>query len=311
MGNIYFSFFEFGALFTFLAIIMRERGNKEMSANLIMAFAYGLILEILNVHLSGSYLYSSQFALRIYDVPVAIGIGWAIIYYVSLKTAEMYRLKWWQAPLLMALIALSIDLAFDVIAIRLGFWQWRIPLSQEWFGVPYDNLFGWMAVIWTFTFFIGLSQRDSVNKDFSLVMRYLTVIASPFLLGIQINVYAALAAVLSGRFSLKELSVFFERNNFSYAYYSEVQAFKAYIFWFIVAVLILYLGRIIYKNRQAVDRSLDKFSFLILTMMHLLFLTAIFTAGLYKETLVFPIIAALMLLFHLAISLWPRYLKEY
>jgi uncharacterized membrane protein len=309
MINFYFLIFEFGALLTFLAIFSKERGNRETRANLVLAFAYGLILEILNTHLSGSYLYSGDFILRIFDVPVAIGIGWAIIYYLALKTAEAYRLKWWQAPLLMALVALSIDLVFDIIAIRVGFWQWRIPFSEEWFGVPYDNLFGWMAVVWTFTFLMNLSRQNFVRRGFSRLIKYLAVIVSPFLLGLQINAYATLAALLSARFSPSEIWGFYQRNDFSYAYYLEVQTYKAYIFWLIVAVLILYLVRIIYKNSPSVARGLDKFSFSILTAMHLLFLVAIFTAGLYKQTPAFVLIALAMLAFHLIVSLWPKYRK--
>jgi bisanhydrobacterioruberin hydratase len=309
MESFYFLFFEFGTLLVFLAILARERINREMREVLILALAYGLILEILNVNFSGSYRYSGEFALRIFGVPIAIGIGWAIIYYLAFKTAGIYRLKWWHSPFLMALIAVSVDLIFDIIAVRLGFWQWSIPLNQEWFGVPYDNLFGWMAVVWTFTFLMNLSRQNFVRRGFSRLIKYLAVIVSPFLLGLQINAYATLAALLSARFSPSEIWGFYQRNDFSYAYYLEVQTYKAYIFWLIVAVLILYLVRIIYKNSPSVARGLDKFSFSILTAMHLLFLVAIFTAGLYKQTPAFVLIALAMLAFHLIVSLWPKYRK--
>lgn len=298
----YFFFFEFGALLTFILILARERKNRGMVENIFLALIYGLILEIFNTHLSGSYSYSSDFILRIFDVPLAIGIGWAVIYYAASKTAENYRLKWWQEPFLMAFIALSIDLAFDVIAIRLGFWQWRIPFSQEWYGVPYDNLLGWLAVVWTFAFIVNLSKQNFFKRKISRIIKYSAVIISPILLSLQITIFVTLAAIFSGRFTFTEILGFYERRDFSYAYYPEVQTFKLYIFWLFVAALVIYLAKVIYANRKNIKPEIDRFSFSILTGMHILFLAVIFIAGLYKQNPIFILIAVLMLAAHLAVS---------
>ena len=165
MENLFFYFFEFGSMLILVAIFLKERKNKELCEILVLAILYGLILEIINVYNSGIYSYGKEFLLQVYNIPLAIGIWWAIIYYVAEKSVENYKLKWWQIPFFMAIIALSIDLAIDAVAIRLGFWKWVIPLDQEWFGVPYDNFFGWLAVVWTFVFFINFSKQNFWNKN--------------------------------------------------------------------------------------------------------------------------------------------------
>jgi len=298
MINYYLYLFEFGAIFTFVAILFRERENKSLFESIILAFFYGLLLEIINVHLSQSYFYSKDFLLQAYDAPLAIGTGWAIIYYCARKTAESYNLKWWQSPLLMALVALSVDLAIDAVAIRLGFWSWKIPLNQEWFGVPYDNLFGWLAVIWTFSFFINLSEQKFLSKGAGKFIKYFSVIISPFLLSLQITLYVSLSAIISGRFSPDGVFNFYRQGDFSYAYYPEVQNFKAGIFAAIVFILMLYIGKEVYKSKKRVTIKETSFPFFILLAIDLFFLIAIFTAGIYVKLPALLVISAFVLFVH-------------
>lgn len=274
MFNIHLFLFEFGAIFAFLLIIFRERKNKNWLEVLLLAFLYGLTLETFDVHLSKSYSYSGDFFLQIYQIPIAIGMGWAIIYYICKKTAAGYNFKWHQEPFFMALVALSIDLAIDAVAIRLGFWSWRVSMNEEWFGVPYDNLFGWLVVIWTFSFLINLSAKDFLRKNIALFLKYFSWLISAILLSIQITIYVSLAAILSGKFTLSEVSNFYLRGDFSYAYYSEVQTHKAYIFFLVVFILVLYSLKLIYAGQKRFTRAreeLNLFSPAIAISIHIFF----------------------------------------
>ena len=268
-------------------------------------------MEILNVHNSGTYSYGKEFLLQIYDIPLAIGMGWAIIYYVSEKSVESYNLKWWQAPFFMALIALSIDLAIDTIAIRLGFWKWLIPLDQEFFGVPYDNLFGWLAVVWTFVFFINLSKQSFWNKKISKIIKYSAVIISPYILAFQLISFSILAAIFSGRFSLSEVMDLFNKHDYSYAYYPEVQVIKAYFLWTIVFLLVLYLIKEIHRNRDKVVVKISIFPFIIIIFLHSFFLIGIFIKGFYIQYPIFILISVLSLAFHIFVLSMPFCMSKY
>jgi hypothetical protein len=49
-------------------------------------------------------------------------------------------------------LAISLDLAFDAVAIRMGLWTWRdVGLEQGWFGVPAGNFYAWLFVTWSFS----------------------------------------------------------------------------------------------------------------------------------------------------------------
>jgi len=310
MFDPYFHLFEFGAIFAFLSMIFKERKNKDTFEILILALLYGIVLEVADVHLSQSYFYSKSFIFQIYDIPIAIGAGWAIIYYVAEKTARIYNLKWWQNPFFMAVIALSIDLAIDAVAIRLGFWSWRISLNEEWFGVPYDNLFGWMAVIWTFSLLINLSKQKFLGAKISRLTRYSSAVISPFLLSLQITIYVALSAVLSGKFTFSEIFEFYRQKDFSYAYYPEVQSQKAYFFFAAVFAMVLYLAKAIYHNKEKTITKVDRFSFVLPILIHFFFLISVFTTGIYKQLPILVIISLSMLAFHFAVSLFPVYKRK-
>lgn len=310
MNNLYFYIFEFGAIFAILAIFFKERKNKDFLETLILAVLYGVILEVLNVHMSGLYSYGKEFMVQIYDVPLAIGLGWAVIYYISHKSAQNYNLKWWQIPLFMSLIALSIDLVVDVVAIRLGFWSWRIPFDQEWFGVPYDNLFGWLAVIWTFSFFINLSKQNFLSRKLSKVIKYSSAIISPFLLAFQIISYTAIAAIFSGGFTAGQVLSLYKAHDYSYAYTLGAQTVKAYILFGIIVLLVLYLTKEIYKNRDKIAVEDSFFPFLMLISIHLFFLISIFIDGIYKQLPIIVLISIFILVFHFLLHLFPVYLLK-
>jgi uncharacterized membrane protein len=128
--------------------------SRQTVFELLSAFAFGLILEITNIFFSQAYNYSDQFLFRIFDVPIVVGMGWAIIIYSAMLLSDQYRIPWKIKPFFDAFTVLILDISMDVVAIRLGFWNWQIPFDQEWFGVPFENLFGWMAVAFTFSFVI-------------------------------------------------------------------------------------------------------------------------------------------------------------
>jgi hypothetical protein len=56
------------------------------------------------------------------------------------------------APFVDAVLAISLDLAFDAIAIRMGLWTWHgIGATEGWFGVPAGNFYAWLFVTLAFS----------------------------------------------------------------------------------------------------------------------------------------------------------------
>lgn len=248
---MYFFVFEFGAILTFFLILWRERRNKQLREILILAFVYGMLLETINSNFSLAYYYNKDFLFQIFGVPLVIGAGWVIVYYAARKMVMRYHgLRWFQIPFLMALFAVMIDFILDPIAIRLEFWTWRIPLNQEFFGVPYDNFIGWMAAIWTFAFFMNLSDQSFIKEKTSKLIKYISAIVSPLLLSLQITIYLILSALLSGKFSFLEIMGFYWKGDFSYAYDPLVQVWKFYLFALIVLCFVVFFSHTLLLRRQ-------------------------------------------------------------
>lgn len=304
--NLYFFIFEFGAICGLLAIFYHERKDRKLLQILALSFIYGMILEALNIHMSNEiYTYSSVFLLQIMGVPLAIGSGWAVLFYLSYGAADRFNLAWWQSPFLMALIALSYDLTMDAVAIRLGFWQWKIPLDQEWFGVPYDNFFGWLAVVWTFAFFLNLSFQDFVKEKYRKVIFYTAPVTSALLLGAEIMVYVNLSAVLSGRFSWGEAMRYYNSGQYFYAYVPEVQAAKG----FLLSAIILFLSvALLFWNKKSESSagSGDVFSLHLSLSIHAMFFVLLFASGIYKDYPIFVVISVLMLILTLLLENYPK-----
>lgn len=252
MYNIFYFLFEFGVIAAVFLILWRERKNSGLLETLILAFVFGMILEIFNSSMSRAYFYSQDFLFKVSGIPIAIGAGWMFVYYATKKAAEHYNFRWFQAPFFMALIALMVDFILDPIAIRLGFWTWRIPLDQELWGVPYDNFVGWLAAIWTFAFLINFSEQDFLKGKISKAIKYAITLIAPIFLSLQISAYLILSALFSGKFSLSEIIGFYQAEDYSYAYQPEVQIWKSYFFFLIVIILAAYSAKNIIFQKRAI-----------------------------------------------------------
>lgn len=298
--NPYFFIFEFGSLLALVAIFYHERKNRKTTEILVLSSLYGMILEALNIYMSKEvYTYNSAFFFEFAGVPFAIGAGWAVVYYLAKCATDRFNLAWWQSPFLMAVIALSYDLSLDAIAIRLGFWTWKIPLDEEWFGVPYDNFYGWLAVVWTFGLFINLSYQDFIKPRLAKAIRYAAPVISALLLGMEIMVWQNLAAVLSGRYSWGETMHLYAERDYSYAYVPEVRTMRIYMF----VVLLLVLSSVIIfwvdGRRREIRQQADRFPILVASSAHLTYIAFLFASGIYKVSPLLPSVSFAAFVFSL------------
>ncbi|HSH03635.1 MAG TPA: carotenoid biosynthesis protein [Anaerolineae bacterium] len=115
---------------------------------------FGWMLEWATIEQLDAYEYGT-FILKVGEVPLSIGFGWGVIIYASRLMSDASSLAEWGRPVLDALLAVMIDLGMDVVAIRLGMWDWGRGLDYEYFGVPYPNFWAWFWVV----FFFSASSR--------------------------------------------------------------------------------------------------------------------------------------------------------
>ena len=133
---------------------------------------FGLLLEFVDVYFLKGYTYG-RFLVMIgekpLDIPFWIGVGWGIILYSSRLFTDRLGLPILAAAAFDALLALNIDGTMDVTAYRLHMWDWgwsathANPLTSQWFGIPWNNYFGWLVVIFTYSGFSRMFSKWKIK----------------------------------------------------------------------------------------------------------------------------------------------------
>jgi len=154
MPNPFFVAFEI-MLLVLCALCLRHAARLGPSVvwQLVASVLFGLLLESATLQQLHVYRYG-RFLLMLGQVPLMVGVGWGVIIYSVRLFSNMTNLPEWARPVLDGLLALTIDLAMDAVAIRLGMWDWGLGLKAQYFGVPYANFWAWFWVV--FTFSVGL-----------------------------------------------------------------------------------------------------------------------------------------------------------
>lgn len=147
-------------LMAVLLIYTQEQKNKAFFLFAFIAFAIGMITEIIGVntgYLFGNYSYGTVMGYKVLGVPLLIGVQWFVTVYCC--GIVMHQLHNWienkyaaQGVLLSprvqtlsliidgALLATLFDFIMEPVAIQLDFWEWQnnqIPLLNYacWFGI--------------------------------------------------------------------------------------------------------------------------------------------------------------------------------
>jgi hypothetical protein len=146
--NPVYLFIEVAALLFFVgAALAASRRGRLPFLELVSAAIFGILLEEGDQLLYGTYHYADEWVLVIDRAPVVIGLSWAVIIAGAMRITDALGVRRRSAPFVDALLALSLDLAFDAIAIRMGLWTWiGVDASMGWFGVPWGNFYAWLFV---------------------------------------------------------------------------------------------------------------------------------------------------------------------
>jgi uncharacterized membrane protein len=311
----FYLIFEILGIVSFLLIFSRAvyQRNRQTIFELLSAFAFGLLLEVANIYLTNAYYYSDQFLLRIFDVPIAIGMGWAVIIYSAMLLSDQYRVFWTIKPVFDAFTALVLDLSMDAIAIRLDFWNWQIPFNQEWYGVPFANLFGWIAVVFTFSFIIRFIRTLNPKRFLTKVLQCFSPIIAYFLLYLELTIFLILSII---PFQINHLgdwsyvSNLCFRQDFSVIYAPEALFWKMVILIIVVIEMINIMVYQVLKSKNIIQWHFDVLSFGILTSMHLFFIISLVITKIYQTLPFLFFISILMFLVHLALHFAPLFLQE-
>jgi putative membrane protein len=122
-------------------------GARYASTYFLFTFIFALIIEHVGVQTAwpfGSYSYSSDLGLKIFQVPLVVPFAWIMMAHPVLTAARRIAGNW---VFLYGGIALATwDLFLDPLMVTSGRWTWRVsgahvPFQPE---IPLSNTFGWL-----------------------------------------------------------------------------------------------------------------------------------------------------------------------
>ncbi len=182
--------YEFSALAQFVLLVVHARGwftREDWIWVFGVTLAFGMILEnggiVLGFFSEPGYL----LYLPGIPAPLATALGWANVLYCAFFAVE--RLLPEMGPLwrglVCAVIGLSLDIPFDPVATRLGWWVWDPSLSVMIWKVPVVNFIAWFWALFPYAAFYyrvrGMEKYREGRKVGYFVGSFPLILAGEFL----------------------------------------------------------------------------------------------------------------------------------
>jgi hypothetical protein len=266
------------AFFAVAAWLALRRGRLPF-LELLSAAAFGLMLEQANQVIYETYEYSPDFVLAVDRSPIVIGLTWALIIAGAMRITDALGVRDRYASVVDSVLAITLDLGFDAVAIRMGLWTWRdIGFDQGWFGVPAGNFYSWLFVTLGFTLFTRLLRTAAHRRRSVEWLQLLVPIPAFAVLTVSIGAFAAVKPLVDtdpgGGMS---------------------------VFWVVLAAFVAVSAWAIWGSDRgrpdgAADAILDlRLAFATRVAIHLVFLGALLWLGLATSAPVLLGVAVLML----------------
>jgi putative membrane protein len=142
--NLFLSFF-------LLFVTQNELNNKNIISALSI-FLIGMIAEILGVNFGiifGEYQYLDNLGIKIFDVPIIIGVQWILLTFITGSfSAYFFKKSKIKAIFFGAILMVLLDMLIEPVAPEMGFWVFnslKAPIQNyiAWFviGIPVQILF--------------------------------------------------------------------------------------------------------------------------------------------------------------------------
>jgi putative membrane protein len=131
-------------LMLIVIILSHQNRNDKFLAFVLAIFLSGFFLEWLGIHkywLFGNYEYGKTLGVKLFDVPLTIGINWFLLIYATGVTLQHSRLKSAIARVITgAAILVVLDLLIEPVAIAFDYWSWDSNI------IPVKNYICWFFV---------------------------------------------------------------------------------------------------------------------------------------------------------------------
>lgn len=146
-----------------------EKKTPNYIIFILLVFLAGYFVEVAGIHtgvIFGEYQYGATLGFKVFDVPLAIGLNWAILIYASGLVSDKLPLPKVLRALAAALIMVLLDLLIEPVAIEQDFWNWTLDT------IPLQNYLAWLIVSFALHLFY---QYLSFSKNNRLAIKVLYI----------------------------------------------------------------------------------------------------------------------------------------
>lgn len=153
-----------------------EKKTANYILFIIVTFLAGYAVEVAGVHtgiIFGEYNYGATLGIKVFEVPLAIGLNWAILIYASGLASDRFPIPKVLKALTGAIIMVAFDFIIEPVAIKLDFWSWALE------AIPLRNYLAWFLISFILHLFY---QFLPFSKNNPLAIRLLCIQVLFFLL---------------------------------------------------------------------------------------------------------------------------------
>jgi putative membrane protein len=157
---------------------VRARNTKVLGWAVI-TFQSTLVLEIVGVATSlvfGAYTYGSTLGLKLFGVPLLIGINWTIIILGIVQVAGKHLANPYLAALVTASLTVLFDYVMEPVAIAFDYWTWAGG------AIPLQNYLAWFCIAFVFAFLFAKQKLAAVNRVPTLIV----IVQFAFFVGLRV-----------------------------------------------------------------------------------------------------------------------------
>ncbi len=116
---------------------------REFWAFLFITFLVGYFVEVLGVKygfIFGEYSYGNTLGVKLWNVPVLMGLNWVLLIYVTGVISETIRSHYAIKAMVGASLMVLMDFVMEPVAVRYDFWYWENDV------VPVQNYIAWGVI---------------------------------------------------------------------------------------------------------------------------------------------------------------------
>ncbi|WP_109831910.1 carotenoid biosynthesis protein [Reichenbachiella versicolor] len=129
----------------------------------LIPFSIGMLVEIIGVATSfpfGQYSYGNNLGIKLFDVPLVIGINWVVLSLVTSDLSKLVNVSKWIRYGIASFLMVVLDFFIEPVAPKFDFWEFSTDKA------PLENYISWFLIAYLIQFLMG--QKIQGDKQLSI-----------------------------------------------------------------------------------------------------------------------------------------------